>query len=341
MKRLALITILPAVVLLLTAAASPARPIRIRFAHVVAENTPKGRAAALFARLANQRLKGRVEVRVYPDSQLYTDTEVIDALATGGVEMAAPSTSKFTAWVPELQLFDLPFLFRNRDVLYAAMDGAVGRKIFSLLRRKGLLGLAMWDNGYKQLSNNTREIRLPGDAAGLKFRIMGSQVLASQFATLGARGVVMPFSEVYSALEQGLVDGQENTWSNIYSKKFHRRQRYITATGHGYLGYLVVTNYAFWRGLPPEIRAELTAILQQVTLWVRANAKAINMESKMKIMAAGTSKITTLTPEERAAWRRALQPVYDQYRAVIGPDLIDAVLRLDERAPQGITKVGK
>jgi len=320
-----------AAMLLTGAAAAQAKPIKIRFSHVVAENTPKGKAAAMFARLANERLKGRVEVQVFPNSQLYTDKKVLDALVTGGVEMAAPSTSKFTSWVPELQLFDLPFLFKNSKVLYATMDGPVGKKMFRLLNRKGMLGLAMWDNGYKQLGNNVREIRKPADAAGLKYRIMSSKVLEAQFNAMGGSPLVMPFSEVYSALEQGVIDGQENTWSNMYSKKFHEVQKYITETNHGYLGYLVVTNDKFWHYLPPDVRNELNAILREVTAWIRKNALAINLENKRKIIAAGTTKVTELNEAELALWRQALRPVHDQFRDVIGGDLIDAVYKLNEK----------
>jgi len=308
-----------------------AKPIKIRFSHVVSENTPKGQAAAMFARLANERLKGRVEVQVFPNSQLYTDKKVLDALVTGGVEMAAPSTSKFTSWVPELQLFDLPFLFKNDKVLYETMDGPVGRKMFKLLTRKGMLGLTMWDNGYKQIGNNVREIRKPGDAAGIKYRIMSSKVLEAQFNALHGNPQVMPFSEVYSALEQGVIDGQENTWSNIYSKKFNEVQKYITETNHGYLGYLVVTNEQFWQYLPVDIRKELESILQEVTVWIRANALKINMANKQKVIDAGFTKVTELSDAERAVFQKALKPVHDQFREVIGGDLIDAVYKLNEK----------
>lgn len=306
-----------------------AKPIKIRFSHVVAEQTPKGQAAAMFARIANERLKDKVEVQVFPNSQLYTDNKVLDALVTGGVEMAAPSTSKFTSWVPELQLFDLPFLFKNSKVLYATMDGMVGSKMFKLLNRKGMLGLTIWDNGYKQIGNNVREIRKPSDAAGIKYRIMSSKVLEAQFTAVGGNPLVMPFAEVYSGLEQGVIDGQENTWSNIYSKKMHEVQKYITETNHGYLGYMVVTNDKFWEYLPADIRTELEAIMKEVTFWIRENAMAINLADKQKIIDAGTTKVTQLTDAEIAVFQDAFKPVHDQFRPVIGGDLIDEVYKLN------------
>jgi len=308
-----------------------AAPIKIRFSHVVAPNTPKGQAADMFAKLANERLAGKVEVQVFPNSQLYTDGKVLDALSTGSVEMAAPSTAKFTSWVPQLQLFDLPFLFKNSEVLYQTMDGEVGQKMFKLLGQKNMLGLAFWDNGFKQLSDNDHEIRTPADLAGLKYRIMSSKVLEAQFKAVGANPLVMPFSEVYSALEQGVIDGQENTWSNIYSKKFFEVQKYITETNHGYLGYLVVTNAQFWSHLPADVRTELESILKEVTAWIRVNALNINMEQKQLIKDSGVATVTDLTEAEKDAFREAFKPVHAEFREIVGGDLIDAVYDLNAK----------
>jgi C4-dicarboxylate-binding protein DctP len=314
---------------LISMSSAGAGPIKIRFSHVVAPNTPKGQAADMFARLANERLKGKVEVQVFPNSQLYDDNKVLDALSTGSVEMAAPSSAKFTSWVPQLQLFDLPFLFKNREVLYATMDGEIGKKIYKLLGKKNMLGLSMWDNGFKQIGNNIREIRTPEDCAGIKYRIMSSKVLEAQFNAVGGNPQVMPFSEVYSALEQGVIDGQENTWSNMYSKKMHEVQKYITETDHGYLGYTVVTNAQFWNYLPKDVRAELEKIMGEVTAWIRENAQTINLDAKQKIIEAGTTKVTELTDAEKDAFRKAFKPVHDEFRTVIGSDLIDAVYELN------------
>jgi len=308
-----------------------AKPIIIRFSHVVAPTTPKGQAAAMFARLANSRLKGKVEVQVFPNSQLYTDKKVLDALSSGSVEMAAPSTAKFTSWVPQLQLFDLPFMFKNRTVLYQTMDGKVGKRMFKLLGKKNMLGLAMWDNGFKQIGNNVRPIRTPKDVEGIKFRIMSSKVLEAQFKTVGGNPQVMPFSEVYSALEQGVIDGQENTWSNMYSKKFYEVQKYITETNHGYLGYLVVTNARFWAHLPPDVRSELEGIMKEVTVWIRDNAYKINQGMKEKIIASGKTKVIRLTEDEKEAFRTAFKPVQDSFRSVIGGEYIDAVNALNAK----------
>jgi C4-dicarboxylate-binding protein DctP len=285
----------------------------------------------MFARLANERLKGKVEVQIFPNSQLYTDKKVLDALSSGSVEMAAPSTAKFTSWVPQLQLFDLPFMFKDREVLYQTMDGEVGAKMFKLLGKKNMLGLSMWDNGFKQLGNNTREIKSPQDVQGIKFRIMSSKVLEAQFKTVGGNPQVMPFSEVYSALEQGVIDGQENTWSNMYSKKFFEVQKYITETNHGYLGYLVVTNAQFWAHLPADVRTELESIMKEVTGWIRDNAYKINQDMKQKIIDSGKTKVTELTEAEKEAFRAAFKPVQDEFRSVIGGEYIDAVNALNNK----------
>ncbi len=331
LKSLAIFGLAVAMVAGAVGSVSAMDAIKIRFSHVVSPNTPKGQAADMFAKLANERLKGKVEVQVFPNSQLYTDKKVLDALSTGSVEMAAPSTAKFTSWVPQLQLFDLPFLFKNSDVLYQTIDGKPGKKLFKLLGKKNMLGLAMWDNGFKQIGNNLREIKKPSDAGGIKYRIMSSKVLEAQFKAVGGNPLVMPFSEVYSALEQGVIDGQENTWSNMYSKKFFEVQKYITGTDHGYLGYMVVTNSQFWNYLPKDVRAELEAILQEVTAWIRVNAHKINMDQKAKIIAAGTTKVTELTDSEKDAFRQAFKPVHDEFRNVIGGDLIDAVYELNAK----------
>jgi C4-dicarboxylate-binding protein DctP len=187
----------------------------------------------------------------------------------------------------------------------------------------------MWDNGFKQIGNNVHEIKKPSDMAGLKYRIMSSKVLEAQFKAVGGNPLVMPFSEVYSALEQGVIDGQENTWSNMYSKKFFEVQKFITATDHGYLGYMVVTNAQFWSHLPADVRAELEAILKEVTAWIRENAYKINMAQKAKIIAAGTTKVTDLTEAEKDAFRAAFKPVHNEFRSIIGADLIDAVYKLN------------
>lgn len=325
------ITLLACVMIIWGMTESFAEPVGIRFSHVVSEDTPKGRAARMFAKLANERLKGKVAVTVYPDSQLYDDEKAIRALASGNLEMAAPSTAKFNALVPELQLFDLPFLFKNRMVLYSAIDGNIGKRIFENFESRGLVGLAMWDNGFKQLGNNRNEIRLPKDAAGLTFRIMSSDVIKAQFEHIGAKTKAYPFSFVKTALETGTVDGQENTWSNMHSKNFHRFQKHITASDHGYLGYVIVMNAKFWKSLPEDTRLELSEILEEVTLWLRRHAFQINREAKGRILASGTTQITELSPEETNVWRKTYKPFYNKFKDIVGSENLFEVFRLNSK----------
>lgn len=237
--------------------AHAAGEIIIKFSHVVAPDTPKGQAAERFKQVAEKLTKGKVRVEIYPNSQLYKDREEIEALQSGAVQMLAPSLSKFGPMgVPEFQVFDLPFLFPNQEVLHRVMDGEVGKKLFAKLDSKGVTGLAFWDNGFKQMSSN-KPMHSVSDLNGLKMRIQSSKVLSAQMKALGANPQVMAFSEVYTALQQGVVDGTENPVSNFYTQKMHEVQKHMTISNHGYLGYAVIVNKAFWDGLPADVRTAL------------------------------------------------------------------------------------
>jgi C4-dicarboxylate-binding protein DctP len=312
------------VVLLSLFASAYADPIIIKFSHVVAPDTPKGRAAEKFKQLAEEKTKGRVKVEIYPNSQLYKDREELEALQLGSVQMLAPSMSKFGPMgAREFELFDLPFIFPNSTALHRVMDGEVGVKLFAKLDTKGITGLAFWDNGFKQMSSN-RSMHTVADFKGLKMRIQSSKVLDSQMKTLGAIPQVMAFSEVYSALQQGVVDGTENPVSNFYTQKMNEVQKHMTMSNHGYLGYGVVTNKKFWEGLPADIRSELTAAMKEATVFERDIAQKDNDEALEKVRAAKTTEVYVLPEGERAAWRKALQPVHAEFESVIGKDLIQA-----------------
>ncbi|SFR06147.1 TRAP transporter substrate-binding protein [Desulfoscipio geothermicus] len=304
--------------------------IVIKFSHVVAENTPKGQAAIMFEELAEKYTEGRVDVQVFPNSQLYNDDEVLAAVQQNNVQMAAPATSKVSKLFPQWTIFDFPFAFPDTDAVQTAMESEeIGGKLFSMLKEQQLLGLAMWDNGFKQMTLDEHPLYMPEDFKGQKFRVMSSRVLEAQFKALGANPVPMPFSEVYSALEQGVIDGQENTLSNIYSKKFHEVQKYMTISNHGYLGYAVITNSAFWEGLPTDVREGLEKALDETTRWVRENAQRLNQENLEKIKADGTLvEIHELTQEEKEAWMKATDVVYEQFKEEVGEDLINAVMAL-------------
>jgi len=328
-------------VLLLVASgfAQAAGEIVIKFSHVVAPDTPKGRAAEKFKQLAEEKTKGRVKVEVYPNSQLYKDREELEALQLGSVQMLAPSLSKFGPMgAREFEVFDLPYLFPNDTVLHRVMDGAVGNKLFAKLDTKGVTGLAFWDNGFKQMSAN-RPLRSMTDFKGLKMRIQSSKVLDAQMKTLGAIPQVMAFSEVYSALQQGVVDGTENPVSNFYTQKMHEVQKHLTLSNHGYLGYAVVTNKKFWDGLPADIRTALTAAMQEATVYERDIAQKENDEALEKVRAAKTTEIYVLPESEKAAWRKALLPMQADAESFIGKDIIQSVNDVaaqveKEQAPQ-------
>jgi C4-dicarboxylate-binding protein DctP len=306
-----------------------ATPIKIKFAHVVAESTPKGLGAKLFQKRVEERLAGKVVVEVYPNSQLYDDNKVMEALLLGDVQLAAPSLAKFGKYTKKLQVFDLPFLFDNLEAVNRFQMGTMGQKLLSSMTRSGYLGLAYWHNGMKQLSAN-QALRLPADAKGLKFRIQQSHVLQAQFEVLKASPQKLAFAEVYNALQTGVVDGQENTWSNIESKKFYEVQTHFSETNHGVLDYLVVTHAAFWKRLPDEIRTELEQILVEVTLEVNRLAQELAMASRQSVIdygeEIGKTKVLSLSKSELAQWRKAMAPVWKQFESEIGQEVIQAAI---------------
>lgn len=306
----------------LTAAALGAEPILIRFSHVVSENAPKGLGAELFKQRVEERLAGKVRVEVYPNSQLFTDEQVLLALLTNDVQLAAPSLSKFGLLTRQLQVFDLPFLFADVEAVHRFQASETGRGLLDALRAKGFQGLAYWDNGMRVISAR-QPLRSPVDASGLRFRIEASDVIEAQYRRLGALPMKLPFRQVYDALQAGLVDGQENTWSNIYTQQLHTLGQQFTATHHSFLGYLVVTSAPFWDGLPQEIRAELEQILAEVTTEVNRIAAEQANNSRQLIMDAGVPVIE-LSPVEQALWRGQWQPLWQRFEEQIGKPIIDA-----------------
>ena len=293
----------------------------IKFAHVVAENTPKGQAALEFARLASEKTNGRVEVEVYPNSQLYNDDEAIEALQLGTIQLAAPSFSKFTGFVPEMQVVDLPFLFDSVEQSREAFSGAMGDYLNQKLADSNIMLLAAWDNGFKQLTNNRGPINTPEDTAGLKFRVQESDVLVSQMQAWGASAEPMAFSEVYNALEQGVIDAQENTYSNTYSQNYQDVQDYLTESNHGLIAYAVVTNPDYWNGLPDDIRTALDEAMAEATQYNSQVAGEINNENKQQLIDAGM-EFNELDEAGLQAFRDASYPVWDEYSGVFGEELM-------------------
>jgi C4-dicarboxylate-binding protein DctP len=308
-------------------------PIVIKFSHVVAADTPKGKAADKFKELAEKYTDGKVKVEVYPNSTLYKDKEELEALQLGAVQMLAPSVSKFgPIGIKEFEVFDLPYLLPDSKNVRKVTDGPLGTKLLKLLDPKGMIGLAYWDNGFKQMSANKKLIA-PADYKGLKFRIQSSKVLEAQFRTLGAIPQVMAFSDVYQALQTGVVDGQENTWSNMYTQKMHEVQKYATVTNHGYIGYVVVVNKKFWDGLPADIRPQLEKAMKEATDFGNSQSAKENDDALEAIKKAGKTEILTLTPEQDEAMRKAMLPVYKEMASRVGQPLIDEFLKETGRSP--------
>ena len=299
------------------------RPILIKLSHVVAEDTPKGKGALLFQRLVAERLPGQVKVEVYPNSALFGDADELEALRNNEVQMLAPSLAKFERYTQRLQVFDMPFLFDDLAAVDRFQKRAKGRELLRAMEKQNILGLAFWHNGMKQLSA-TRPLYLPADAAGLSFRIQSSTVLDAQFKQLGASAVKMPFAEVFQALRSGRVQGAENPWSNILSQKLDSVQPFITETNHGALDYMLVSNARFWYSIPHGTRAQLEGIIDEVSFAVNQDAEAQNAADRAKLLAAGGSRLISLTDAQRQAWRDAMQPVWQQFEEPIGKDMLRA-----------------
>lgn len=306
-----------------------AAPIELKFSHVVAENTPKGQMAIKFRDLVNERLAGKVKVEVFPNSQLFGDNKVLEAMLLGDVQMAAPSLSKFERYTSKLQIFDLPFLFKDMAAVERFQNGPDGQKLLSSLKPKGLIGLGYLHNGLKQLSAD-KVLKVPEDAHGLKFRIMSSDVLQAQFEQVDAVPIKKPFSEVFTLLQTRAIDGQENTWSNIYSKKFFEVQPYITESNHGVLDYLVVTSTEFWTGLPDDIRTELKKSLDEAIAYGNQIAAQKAETDKQAIIDSGRSEVVELTDGQRQQWVEAMKPVWNKFAKDIGQDLIDSAVQSNQ-----------
>jgi C4-dicarboxylate-binding protein DctP len=305
----------------------------LKFSHVVSPNTPKGKAADFFEKRLEELSGGRIDVQVYPSSQLYKDSAALKALRLNSIQMAAPSFSKFGKLVPQLALFDLPFLFKDMDHLHRVQDGEVGTKLKDMVTKKGFVALDFWDNAFKQLSTSKdAPILWPKDAAGQKFRIMSSKVLEEQFKAVDANPQMMPFSEVYSGLQQGVIDAAENPISNIYTKKFHEVQKNLTLSNHGYLGYLVVMSKKFWNSLPKDLQDATKQAMKEATAKEREFAAELDKKQLGLIeeyaKKTGKLKIYTMTPEQTEAWKKAVSPIYSKFydKKKIGKDLIEGAL---------------
>ena len=300
----------------------------IKFSHVTnTDKHPKGIAASLLQKRVNESMNGKACMEVFPNSTLYNDDKVLEALLNGDVQLAAPSLSKFEKFTKKFRIFDLPFMFKNIEAVEAFQASPTGQALKDSMRRRGLQGLTFWHNGMKQMSAN-KPLRKPTDADGLKFRVMSSDVLVAQMKAIGGSPQKMAFSEVYGALQQKVVDGQENTWSNIYGKKFFEVQDGITETNHGIIDYLVVTNVDWLEGLKPDVRDQFLKILAEVTKTRNAESYAVNQANKKYIIEAG-GKVLKLSDAERQQWVKAMTPVWKQFEKDVGEEAINAAQKIN------------
>ena len=334
MKRSFVLMLAAVIAASVAARAWAQQPISIKFSHVVAPDTPKGRAAEYFKKLAEEGTKGRVKVEIYPNSSLFKDGEELEALQLGSVQMLAPTLSKFgPLGIREFEVFDFPYIFDSYDEVHKVTAGPTGQALLRKLDAKGAVGLAYWDNGFKPMSAN-KPLHKPEDMKGLKMRIQSSKVLDAQMRALGALPQVLALSEVYQALQTGVVDGTENVISNFYTQKMYEVQKYVTLTDHGYIGYVVIANKTFWDALPADIRTTLENAMKDATRYANDIAKKENDDGVGKIKASGRVQVYDVTPEEQAALRKALMPVHKEMESRIGKQWIDAVYK--EAAAVGV-----
>jgi C4-dicarboxylate-binding protein DctP len=316
-----------AALLVLGGTALAQTPIVIKFSHVVAPDTPKGRGADKFKELAEKYTGGNVKVEVYPNSQLFKDKEEVEALQLGAVQMLAPSLAKFgPLGAKEFEVFDLPYILPDKAALRRVTEGPLGKRLFEKLETKGISGLAFWDNGFKVMSAN-KPLRLPADFRGLKMRIQSSKVLEAQFRALGSIPQVMAFSEVYQGMQTGVVDGSENTPSNMFTQKHHEVQKYATLSDHGYIGYAVIVNKKFWDGLPANLRGQLDKAMKEATTYANEVASKDNADALDEMKKSGKIQFIELTADEKAAWRKALEPVTADMAKRVGKDVIEEFQR--------------
>lgn len=303
--------------------AQAADPILIKFSHITADNTPKGKGALLFKKLVDERLAGKVEVQVYSNSSLYGDGKEMEALMLNEVQMLAPAPSKLEQYTKQLQLFDMMFLFDNMAAAQRFQNSDKGKAMLKSMEDKGITGLAFWLNGMRQLTANKPLVK-PSDARGLKFRVQPSDLQAAQYSALRAVPRKMSFAEIYQGLQTGVVNAQDNPWSNIYSQKFYEVQKYMIESDHAIGNYVLITNTKFWNSLPADIRSQLEEIVAEVTTEVNKQAAELNDQAKQAIIDSGKVELITLTPEQRNAWRDAVSPAWKKFESQIGSDVIEA-----------------
>lgn len=305
-------------------------PIVVKFSHVVTADTPKGKAADKFKQLVEERTKGKVKVEVYPSSQLYGDKEELEAVQSGNVQIIAPSITKLVGMNPQFQYADLPFLFPNNEAVYKFWQSDENKKLMNSLDKFNVRGLAMWPNGFKQFTAN-KPLITPADFKGLKFRTQAGKVLDAQFKALGAGSATIAFGETYAALQQGTVDGQENTFNNIDTQKYQEVQKYLTVTNHGRIDYMIIVNKSFWDKLPADIRKILDESMAEATKYAVQQAEELDKQSMENLKKGGKMQFTELTPEQLGVFQKTMDPVYTQFESVVGKEIIAAAKKASQK----------
>lgn len=297
----------------------------IKFAHVVNASTAKGKAAEKFGELIEERTNGQITVEVYPDSQLGSDREIQEQIQSGIVQMNAPFTGVLPSFLKDYEVFDLPFLFDDKEHAFNATNGKLGELLGERIADQGFRVLGFWDGGFKHLTNSKHKIETPDDVAGLKLRTSQSPLLISQFEALKASGVSIDFSELYTALQTQTVDGQENPLANIVSQKFYEVQDYITLSGHGYMGYVLMIGEDFYSSLPSDLQTAIDEVSVEVSEWQWQQAAA-DEEEYMDVLEESGIEITELTDEQKAAFKDAMSSTYDEFMKMDGAqELLDAL----------------
>ncbi|USG64516.1 TRAP transporter substrate-binding protein [Brevibacillus ruminantium] len=306
---------------------TPEKPLIIKFSHVTTADSPKGKAATKFADMMAEKTGGKVKVEVYPSSQLYGDKDEMEALQAGNVQIIAPSATKLVGFNPAFQIVDMPFLFKNHDSVLKFWDGDLGKKLLGSLDSKNMLGLAMWENGFKVFTAN-KPLTKPEDFKGLKFRTQAGKVLEAQFKALGSGAATIPFGETYTALQQGTVDGQENTWNNIDTQKYEEVQKHLIISNHGRLDYIVLTNKKWYSGLPEDIRKAFDESMTEATKYERELAVELDKESENKLKSSGKMQVVELSEADREAFVKVMEPVYSEFSETVGKEFIDGARQL-------------
>ncbi|MFB5673469.1 DctP family TRAP transporter solute-binding subunit [Paenibacillus terreus] len=302
--------------------------IVIKFNYSVAENTPKGQAAAKFKHLVEQKTGERVRVELFPNASLYNESDEMEALKNGSVQMIAPSFSNIAEVIPEWMAMDLPFAYPNEEAVMAAFRGKIGEELKKSAEHHGMIAMAFWGNGFRQITSSDKAIVHPQDVRNRKVRIQPSLVIQEQYRSLGAATYPLPFNQIYSNVENGTVDAEENTISNIYSKRLYEVQQHLTVTNHSYLGYGVLMNRQFWEELPPDLQRQIQSAMEETETWANRNATEINRRQWSSIKNSSGMEIVYPDDKTLQEWRTAWMPLYEQFRAAIGPELIDEVERL-------------